>query len=173
MYRNSKTLPRLAKLTMDTKLVLNAKANSILKNLAEWMEKEGAAIYYSENPARIEHKGVWRKAVSGVRKHDAFITCHDDYKKKIATNTGTGFYTGDCGSSVLDDRLREERRQELFATVSPFIVKCSSSIESRELVHIVTLNLFFTFSCSVLFTCLNSTKQTTKQRNRWVSLPPM
>ena len=37
------------------------------KHLAEWMEKEGAAIYYSENPVRLQHKGVWRKAVSGVR----------------------------------------------------------------------------------------------------------
>ena len=51
------------------------------KHLAQWMEKEGAAIYYSENPARLEHKGVWRKAVSGVRKHDAFVTCHNDFKK--------------------------------------------------------------------------------------------
>ena len=51
------------------------------KHLAEWMETEGAAIYYAENPARLEHKSVWRKAVAGVRKHTDYIGSHDDFRK--------------------------------------------------------------------------------------------
>mgnify|MGYP006172428167 FL=1 len=47
-------------------------------------------------------------------------TSHDDYKKKVATSTGIGYYTGDCGDSVLEERLRQERKQELIATVSSF-----------------------------------------------------
>ena len=50
-------------------------------DLTKWMEKEGAAIYFSGPAGRSEHANVWTRAVKSVRDHPEYLQTYSDFKK--------------------------------------------------------------------------------------------